>query len=115
MLPEEDYFSRALYIFDIGQNDLTTGYKLNLSTEEVKTYVPDVLGQFSNVIKVRKQLSSWMIKVQTSSFSKIKKGSNIFTEVNIVVNSYCTLKEEDHFGYTTQDQWVVCLMLWTDF
>ncbi|KAK4488804.1 hypothetical protein RD792_004594 [Penstemon davidsonii] len=51
LLPEEDYFWRALYTFDIGQNDLTAGYKLNLSTEQVKAYVPDVLGQFSNVIE----------------------------------------------------------------
>ncbi|KAL2484497.1 GDSL esterase/lipase [Abeliophyllum distichum] len=51
LLPEEDCFSRALYTFDIGQNDLTAGYKLNMSTEQVKAYVPDLLGQFSNVIK----------------------------------------------------------------
>ncbi|KAL2453077.1 GDSL esterase/lipase [Abeliophyllum distichum] len=38
---EEDCFSRALYTFDIGQNDLTAGYKLNISTEQVKAYVPD--------------------------------------------------------------------------
>ncbi|KAA8533218.1 hypothetical protein F0562_033249 [Nyssa sinensis] len=50
-LPEEIDFSRALYTFDIGQNDLTAGYKLNMSTEQVKAYVPDVLGQFSNIIK----------------------------------------------------------------
>ncbi|CAI9761731.1 unnamed protein product [Fraxinus pennsylvanica] len=51
LLPDEGYFSRALYTFDIGQNDLTAGYKLNMSTEQVKAYVPDLLGQFSNVIK----------------------------------------------------------------
>ncbi|KAG8383245.1 hypothetical protein BUALT_Bualt05G0164300 [Buddleja alternifolia] len=51
LLPEEDYFSRGLYTFDIGQNDLTAGYKLNMTTEQVKAYVPDVLAQFSNVIK----------------------------------------------------------------
>ncbi|KAL2510296.1 GDSL esterase/lipase [Forsythia ovata] len=51
LLPEEDSFSRALYTFDIGQNDLTAGYKLNMSTEQVKAYVPDLLGQFFNVIK----------------------------------------------------------------
>lgn len=51
MLPKESDFSRALYTFDIGQNDLTAGYKLNMSTEQVKVYVPDVLHQFSNVIK----------------------------------------------------------------
>lgn len=52
LLPKGDYFSQALYTFDIGQNDLTAGYKLNMTTEEVKAYVPDVLGQFSNAIKV---------------------------------------------------------------
>lgn len=52
LLPEETVFSRALYVFDIGQNDLTAGYKLNMSTEQVKAYVPDVLVQLSNVIKV---------------------------------------------------------------
>ncbi|PON99072.1 SGNH hydrolase-type esterase domain containing protein [Trema orientale] len=51
LLPKEEDFSKALYAFDIGQNDLTAGYKLNLSTEQVKAYVPDVLRQFSNVIK----------------------------------------------------------------
>ncbi|GER56006.1 GDSL esterase/lipase, partial [Striga asiatica] len=52
LLPKEDYFSRALYTFDIGQNDLTAGYKLNLSTEQVKAYVPDLLSQLSTVIKL---------------------------------------------------------------
>ncbi|KAG2708103.1 hypothetical protein I3843_05G160700 [Carya illinoinensis] len=51
LLPKEDYFSEALYTFDIGQNDLTAGYKLNMTTEQVKAYIPDVLGQFSNVIR----------------------------------------------------------------
>ncbi|XP_027095716.2 GDSL esterase/lipase At3g26430 [Coffea arabica] len=51
LLPEENDFPRALYTFDIGQNDLTAGYKLNMSTEQVKAYVPDVLGQLSKVIE----------------------------------------------------------------
>ncbi|KAK3223462.1 hypothetical protein Dsin_010487 [Dipteronia sinensis] len=51
LLPMEDSFSRALYTFDIGQNDLTAGYKLNMTTDQVKAYVPDVLHQFSNVVK----------------------------------------------------------------
>ncbi|KAK9277187.1 hypothetical protein L1049_006726 [Liquidambar formosana] len=51
LLPKEEDFPSALYTFDIGQNDLTAGYKLNMSTEQVKAYVPDVLDQFSNVIK----------------------------------------------------------------
>ncbi|XP_055806985.1 GDSL esterase/lipase At3g26430-like [Solanum dulcamara] len=51
LLPKEEDFSQALYSFDIGQNDLTAGYKLNMSTDQVKAYVPDLLSQLSNVIK----------------------------------------------------------------
>ncbi|KAL2903461.1 hypothetical protein RDABS01_002171, partial [Bienertia sinuspersici] len=51
LLPKEDHFTSALYTFDIGQNDLTAGYRLNMTTEQVKAYVPDVVGQFSNVVR----------------------------------------------------------------
>lgn len=65
LLPKEEYFSEALYTFDIGQNDLTAGYKLNMTTEQVKAYIPDVLGQFSDVIRVP-HLSNYL----TLSFKK---------------------------------------------
>lgn len=39
LLPKKEYFSQALYTFDISQNDLTAGYKLNLTTERVKAHV----------------------------------------------------------------------------
>lgn len=52
LLPKEEVFSRALYTFDIGQNDLTAGYFLNMSTAEVRAYIPDVLGQFATIVKV---------------------------------------------------------------
>ncbi|XP_061372532.1 GDSL esterase/lipase At3g26430-like [Gastrolobium bilobum] len=51
LLPEAEDFSRALYTFDIGQNDLTAGYFHNMSTDQVRAYVPDVLIQFKNVVK----------------------------------------------------------------
>ncbi|OAY34456.1 alpha-L-fucosidase 3 [Manihot esculenta] len=50
LLPKASDFSRALYTFDIGQNDLTSGYFLNMSTNEVRASVPDVLNQFKNVV-----------------------------------------------------------------
>ncbi|KAL4573972.1 hypothetical protein LXL04_020794 [Taraxacum kok-saghyz] len=53
LFPNIDKFSRALYTFDIGQNDLTAGYKLNMSTQEVKAYVPDVISQLTTVVQVR--------------------------------------------------------------
>ncbi|XP_027352420.1 GDSL esterase/lipase At3g26430-like [Abrus precatorius] len=51
LLPKAEDFSRALYTFDIGQNDLTSGYFHNMSTDQVKAYVPDVLAQFKTVVK----------------------------------------------------------------
>ncbi|XP_044491910.1 GDSL esterase/lipase At3g26430-like [Mangifera indica] len=51
LLPKQDHFTQALYTFDIGQNDITSGYKLNMTTDQVKAYIPDVLRQFSNAIK----------------------------------------------------------------
>ncbi|WRX14305.1 GDSL lipase/esterase - like 10 [Theobroma cacao] len=53
LLPKEDYLPRALYTFDIGQKDLTAGYKLNLTTQVVKAYVPYLLTQFSSILKER--------------------------------------------------------------
>ncbi|KAK7336335.1 hypothetical protein VNO77_16872 [Canavalia gladiata] len=51
LLPEAQDFSRALYTFDIGQNDLASGYFHNMSSAQVIAYVPDVLDQFKDIIK----------------------------------------------------------------
>ncbi|KAK9675522.1 hypothetical protein RND81_11G012400 [Saponaria officinalis] len=51
LLPKEDYFANALYTFDIGQNDITAGYKLSMSTDQVKAVVPDVVAQFTKVVR----------------------------------------------------------------
>ncbi|KAL6567861.1 hypothetical protein OROGR_001529 [Orobanche gracilis] len=51
LLPRAEHFSHALYTFDIGQNDLTAGYFLNMTTDQVRAYVPDVLNQFKTVVK----------------------------------------------------------------
>lgn len=55
LMPKEKHFSQGLYTFDIGQNDLTSGYFLNMSTDQVRAYVPDVIDQFRTVIKVHLQ------------------------------------------------------------
>ncbi|XP_024960899.1 GDSL esterase/lipase At3g26430-like [Cynara cardunculus var. scolymus] len=51
LLPKTEAFSHGLYTFDIGQNDLTGGLLLNLSIDQVKASVPDILGQFKTVVK----------------------------------------------------------------
>lgn len=51
-LPKAEDFPNALYTFDIGQNDLTAGYFANMTTDQVKAYVPEVVTQLQNVIRV---------------------------------------------------------------
>ena len=58
ILPKEEDFSRALYTFDIGQNDLTSGYFLNMTTSEVKAYIPELLSQFKNTVEVISYIDS---------------------------------------------------------
>ncbi|KAK3223463.1 hypothetical protein Dsin_010488 [Dipteronia sinensis] len=51
LMPKPEYFTRALYTIDIGQNDLTAGYFTNKTTDEVKVYVPDVINRLQNVVR----------------------------------------------------------------
>ncbi|XP_058111543.1 GDSL esterase/lipase ACHE-like isoform X1 [Magnolia sinica] len=51
LLPKEDYFPRALYTFDIGQNDLTSGYFSGLTTDEVIASIPDILNKFTIAVQ----------------------------------------------------------------
>ncbi|KAK9945799.1 hypothetical protein M0R45_011298 [Rubus argutus] len=51
LMPKEDYFSKALYTFDIGQNDLGEGFFGNMTVQEVNASVPDIITGFSTNIK----------------------------------------------------------------
>ncbi|EEF48396.1 Esterase precursor, putative [Ricinus communis] len=51
LIHDKDYFGRALYTFDIGQNDLGAGFFGNLSVEEVNASVPDIVNSFSVNVK----------------------------------------------------------------
>nr|GEU59301.1 GDSL esterase/lipase At3g26430-like [Tanacetum cinerariifolium] len=51
LMPKTKDFRHALYTFDIGQNDLTAGLFQNLTVDEVRANVPDIVGQFKDVIK----------------------------------------------------------------
>lgn len=51
-MPREEYFSKALYTFDIGQNDLGAGFFGNMSVEEVNASIPDIINKFSANVKV---------------------------------------------------------------
>ncbi|PQM37513.1 esterase-like [Prunus yedoensis var. nudiflora] len=51
LMPKEEYFSKALYTFDIGQNDLGEGFFDNLTVQQVNASVPDIISGFSENIK----------------------------------------------------------------
>ncbi|OAY58267.1 esterase [Manihot esculenta] len=51
LMPEKDYFGKALYTFDIGQNDLGAGFSGNLSVEQVNASVSNIVNSFSENVK----------------------------------------------------------------
>ncbi|XP_076919919.1 GDSL esterase/lipase At1g54790-like [Bidens hawaiensis] len=50
-LPDEDYFSKALYMFDIGQNDLAGAF-YSKTYDQVVASIPLVLAEFETRIKM---------------------------------------------------------------
>ncbi|WCJ38559.1 GDSL esterase/lipase At3g26430 [Euphorbia peplus] len=51
LMPPADYFTRGLYTFDIGQNDIASDYFLKMTIDQVKKNVPDMISQFTTTIK----------------------------------------------------------------
>ncbi|OIW02440.1 hypothetical protein TanjilG_05033 [Lupinus angustifolius] len=51
LMPNEKYFSEALYTYDIGQNDLTAGFFGNMTAQQVNATIPDIIDNFSANIK----------------------------------------------------------------
>ncbi|XP_020236517.1 esterase-like [Cajanus cajan] len=51
LMPKEEYFARALYTFDIGQNDLTAGFFSNMTLQQLNASVPDIVSTFASNIK----------------------------------------------------------------
>ncbi|KAL7589880.1 hypothetical protein Lser_V15G41094 [Lactuca serriola] len=48
--PRPEDYKRALYIFDIGQNDLHAGIT-SMKEEQVKTYIPTIINEFVSVVE----------------------------------------------------------------
>ncbi|TYH64576.1 hypothetical protein ES332_D07G276300v1 [Gossypium tomentosum] len=51
LMPREETFAKALYTFDIGQNDLTQSLFLNMTIVQVIAAIPDIVNHFSDNIK----------------------------------------------------------------
>ena len=60
-MPKGDYFSKALYTLDIGQNDLAKGFFFgNMNIEEVNASIPDIVNKFSINVKDPQILGVWI-------------------------------------------------------
>ncbi|XP_010554006.1 PREDICTED: GDSL esterase/lipase At3g27950 [Tarenaya hassleriana] len=51
VLARPNDFSKALYTFDIGQNDITIGFT-NSTEEQLKASIPEIIGNFTNAIQI---------------------------------------------------------------
>ena len=52
-LIEDAEFSNALYMIDIGQNDISDSFAKNMSYVQVVKSIPTITTEISNAIKVR--------------------------------------------------------------
>ncbi|XP_031404297.1 GDSL esterase/lipase At3g27950-like [Punica granatum] len=52
VIPKPDDFLKALYVFDIGQNDLTLGFQ-NMTPPQVVATFPNILNRFTQAVQVR--------------------------------------------------------------
>ncbi|MBA0733249.1 hypothetical protein Gogos_017284, partial [Gossypium gossypioides] len=50
-LPIPEDFSKALYTFDIGQNDLSVGFR-KLSFDQLRASIPDIINQLASAVHV---------------------------------------------------------------
>ncbi|KAH7532435.1 hypothetical protein FEM48_Zijuj04G0019500 [Ziziphus jujuba var. spinosa] len=49
-LPRPEEFSKALYTFDIGQNDLSVGFR-KLSLDQLRAALPDIINQLASAVQ----------------------------------------------------------------
>lgn len=50
-LPVPEEFSKALYTFDIGQNDLSVGFR-KMNFDQMRASMPDIVNQLASAVKV---------------------------------------------------------------
>jgi hypothetical protein len=70
-LPRAEEFSKALYTFDIGQNDLSVGFR-KMSFDQLRAAMPDIVNQLASAVQVSSAAAyATMISVYQHVFSHI--------------------------------------------
>lgn len=94
-LPRPEDFSKALYVFDIGQNDLAAGFR-TMNIEKFKAEIPDIINQFATAVQVSNSFSLiWLLKFV------IRCLKGVIIKINMICDRICTNKGQGHFGYIT--------------
>lgn len=68
-IPRPEDFPKALYTFDIGQNDLAFGFQ-NSPEEQVRASIPDILDQFSKAVQVS-NVPNYLLYLMQNRYSSI--------------------------------------------
>ncbi|XP_021733716.1 GDSL esterase/lipase At5g14450-like [Chenopodium quinoa] len=50
VLPRQEDFAKALYTFDIGQNDLSVAFR-TMNNEQIRAAIPNIISQFSSAVQ----------------------------------------------------------------
>jgi len=58
LVPKKDYFGKALYAFDIGQNDLGNGFFGGLTLAQINASLPNIINTFSMNVTVRSLINT---------------------------------------------------------
>jgi len=69
-IPQEDYFSEGLYMFDIGQNDLA-GEFYSKTEDQVIASIPTILLEFENGLKVCKNIALLSLQISITLSPKL--------------------------------------------
>ncbi|KAL9243191.1 hypothetical protein vseg_017107 [Gypsophila vaccaria] len=51
MLPEQELFAKALYTFDIGQNDLALAFRTINNDDQIRAEIPKMIDEFSSAVQ----------------------------------------------------------------
>lgn len=108
-LPRPKDFPGALYVFDIGQNDLAAGFR-NLSyqhLERLNETIPDIVDQFAAAVQVRSLKGVSLVLHYNWSLLKALAIGFLLC-LCLLLHSIYTNKVQGHSGFITQvrlDAW----------
>lgn len=107
-IPGPEDFSKALFVLDIGQNDLWAG--ITLATEEqLRASIPNITNRFALVVEV---INSTDAHFDAGLFDVEASGSFICGSCKLFqlcsFGRNCTEKVQEPFGYTTPVPLAAC-------